>query len=65
MLTLTLHHPALYCVVNILKKAHCHIEKLPLLIGVLTKPAHLAYRNPTTLHKLLPSKLNANFKNEA
>ena len=56
-LTLTFH-PALYSVVNILKKAHRHIEKSPVLYQVLPKPPRVAFRNPKTLKdKLVRSKL--------
>ena len=51
--TLTFH-PALYRVVNSLRKAHPHI-----------KPAQVAFRNAKTLKdNLLRSKLSAYFKTE-
>ena len=56
-LTLTFH-PALHPVVKILKKAHRHILKSPILSKVLPKPPRVAFRNPKTLKdKLVRSKL--------
>ena len=63
-LTLTFH-PALHSVVNILKRAHRHILKSPILSQVLPKPPRVAYRNPKTLKdKLVRSKLKTSTENK-
>ena len=51
-------HPALNTVFDVLKRAHQHVQKSPVLKAVLPKPAHIAFRNPKTLRdKLVRSKL--------
>ena len=46
-------HPALNIVFDVLKRAHCHAQKSPVLKTVLTKPPRIAFRD-----KLVRSKLN-------
>ena len=42
-------HSALHVIFGILKSAHSHIEKYPLLKSVLPKPPWAAFRNPKSL----------------
>ena len=50
-------HPALNIVFNVLKRAHRHVQKSPVLQAVLPKPPRIAFRNPKTLRdKLVSSK---------
>ena len=51
-------HPALNIVFDVLKRAHRHVQKSPVLQAVLPKPPRIAFRNPKTLRdKLVRSKL--------
>ena len=53
-------HPALHVIFDILKSAHCHIVKSPLLKSVLPKPPRVVFRNPKSLpDKLVRSKLKS------
>ena len=50
-------HSALHVIFDILKSAHGHFEKSPLLKSVLPKLSRVAFRNPKSLHyKLIWSK---------
>ena len=54
-------HPALNQLIEILKKAHQHVNKSPLLQRVLLKPPRVVFRNSKTLrNKLVRSKLKIN-----
>ena len=58
-------HPALNIVFNVLKSAHCFIEKLPALKAVLPKPPRVAFHNPKILRdKLVRSKIRENDEEE-
>ena len=58
-------HPVLHVIIHILKPAHCHIEKLPLLKLVQPKPPRVAFHNPQSLHdKLVQSKLKSEDEKE-
>ena len=58
-------HPALHVICDILKSAHRHIEKLPLLKSVLPKPPRVAFHNPKFLRdKLIRSKLKSGDEKE-
>ena len=51
-------HPVLHIVSDVLKRAHRHVQKSPMLKAVLPKPPRVAFRNPKTLRdKLVRSKL--------
>ena len=51
-------HPALNIVFGVLKRAHRHVQKSPVLKVVLLNPPSIAFRNPKTLRdKLVRSKL--------
>ena len=51
-------HPALSIVFDVLKRAHRHVKKSPVLKAVLPKPPRIAFCNPKTLRdKLVLSKL--------
>ena len=53
-------HPTLHVIFDILKSAHRHIEKSPLLKSVLPKPPRVAFCNPKFLRdKLVRSKLKS------
>ena len=50
-------HPSLN-IVDVLKRAHRHVQKSPVLKVVLPKPPRIAFHNPKTLRdKLVRSKL--------
>ena len=56
-LVLTIY-PALNIVFDVLKRAHRHVQKSPVLKAVLPKPPRTAFPNPKTLRdKLICSKL--------
>ena len=58
-------HSALHVIFDILKSAHGHIEKSPLLKSVLPKLSRVAFRNPKSLHyKLIWSKLKSEDEKE-
>ena len=58
-------HLALHVIFDILKSAHRHIEKSPLLKSALQKPPQLAFRNSKSLHdKLAPSKIKSEDQKE-
>ena len=50
-------HPALNIVFDVLKRAHRHVQKSPVLKAVLHKPPRISFRNPKTRDKLVCSKL--------
>ena len=51
-------HSTLHIVFDVLKRAHRHVQKSPMLKVVLSKPQSVAFRNPKTLRdKLVRSKL--------
>ena len=51
-------HSALNIVFDLLKRAHWHVQKSPVLKAVLSKPPRVAFRNQKTLrYKLVHSKL--------
>ena len=50
-------HPALNIVFDLLKRAHRHVQKSPVLKAVLPKSPRIAFHNPKTLRdKLVRSK---------
>ena len=58
-------HSALHVIFDILKSAHGHFEKSPLLKSVLPKLSRVAFRNPKSLHyKLIWSKLKSEDEKE-
>ena len=58
-------HPALHVNFDILKSAHRHIEKPPLLKSLLPKPPRVAFRNPKSLlDKLIRSKIKSEDEKE-
>ena len=58
-------HTALHVIFDILKSAHRHIEKSPLLKSVLPKLPRVVFRNPKSLRdKLVRSKLKSGDEKE-
>ena len=58
-------HPPLNITFNILKSAHCFIEKSPALKAALSKQPRVAFRNTkTSREKLVRSKIRQNDKEE-